>query len=93
MRPSVHEWADVLQPEDWEFEGSCCGTDPELFFPPTGSHAALAKQICSECPVRLKCLEQSLKNNDQYGIFGGMTAKERHELKNRRNNAGKRNRS
>ena len=45
--------------------------------------AKLAKEICAECPVRLLCLEHALEANEQYGIWGGTTYKERKLMKRR----------
>jgi len=45
--------------------------------------AKRAKDKCEECPVRLACLEEALSQPDQWGIWGGMTARERTRLKNK----------
>lgn len=35
------------------------------------------------CPVRDKCLEYACINNESYGVWGGMTAEQRHQLRQR----------
>lgn len=68
----------------------CAQTDPEIFFPEKGGSVRLAIDICNECEVRLECLEWALTNNEKYGIWGGMTAKDRERLKKQRGVKGTR---
>jgi WhiB family transcriptional regulator, redox-sensing transcriptional regulator len=72
-----------LLPPDWHNE-AVCGTvsDPDIFFPDHGNTvntpgARLAKEYCSVCPVRIECLDDA----QPHGIWGGMTAGERHALR------------
>ena len=70
----------------------CSTTDPELFFPQeieyNGRHAAgpkyinlsLAKEVCSNCPLTLQCLEYAVKNSE-IGIWGGTTESQREALR------------
>lgn len=65
----------------------CMNTDPELWFgdKEEGYHyTRTAKQLCNLCPVRLDCLEYALDARELYGIWGGMTPKERMALRGRR---------
>jgi len=62
----------------------CMETDPELWFPDTGNgrgDARTAKRFCNECPVKNECLSFALENNEQDGIWGGLTSKERSRLR------------
>jgi len=63
--------------------------NPELFFPDATDYekAKEAKAVCSQCPeiTKNKCLTFALKNNIQYGIFGGLTEQERNNLRRREN--------
>jgi WhiB family transcriptional regulator, redox-sensing transcriptional regulator len=77
----------------WREQAACLGADPNLFFPSLNSghncnDQALA--ICTGCPVRTDCLTEALADeaaNDgslPYGTRGGMTAKQRHQLRTQR---------
>ena len=62
----------------------CTNTDPELFFPDQDDGINLymvAKQLCAQCPVMKQCLEYALKTNEEFGVWGGLTAYERRKLK------------
>lgn len=72
----------------WE-RAACRGPHQEIFFPPAVSETrrakrrreARAKEICSTCPIVADCLAVALDRNEQHGIWGGMTEKERrHQL-------------
>lgn len=72
---------------NWQDNGACIDEPVELFFPigETGAYAVqaeVAKQICARCPVYLECLRTALMNNEA-GIWGGMTERERRNLKNK----------
>ena len=64
----------------WQANGACRGADPELFFPPTDEEAAVAKSYCATCPVRVTCLAFSIERNERFGVWGGLTEKERARL-------------
>ena len=71
--------------QDAPYAPPCMVTDPELWFP---SHdedytPRMAKKFCGECPVRQQCLEYALKVNEQYGVWGGLSVKERLALRDR----------
>lgn len=74
--------------DDWRIDAACREVDPELFFPPAGpiglASAAAARRVCAGCPVRRDCLEAALRVEDgrygRYGMWGGMTPKERYQL-------------
>ncbi|SIN11898.1 WhiB family transcriptional regulator [Mycobacteroides abscessus subsp. abscessus] len=71
--------------EPWTEQALCPETDPELFYPTPGSPgrtmAKAAKAICARCPVAAECLEYAFRANEEYGIFGGVTAHERMVMK------------
>lgn len=46
-----------------------------------------AKQLCAECDVKAECLEYAFKNDEKFGIWGGLTERERKRLKRERRNA------
>ena len=64
----------------WQEEGSCRGVDPEVFFPISDDEAWRAKEICGMCAVRSDCLAFSLQNRERYGVWGGVTERERGDM-------------
>lgn len=73
----MHEWS--FPP--WVDQALCAQVDPEIFFPDKGGSTREAKAVCRECQVRLQCLEYALANSDRFGIWGGVTERERRKLK------------
>jgi WhiB family transcriptional regulator, redox-sensing transcriptional regulator len=73
---------------DWRAEAACRVEDPELFFPIGTTEPALrqahdAKAICAVCPVTRQCLSWALESNQDTGIWGGLTERERRSLRRR----------
>lgn len=66
---------------DWQDQAACLSADPDLFFPERGSPGDSAKRVCVTCDVRLECLEYALANGERYGIWGGLTERERTRLR------------
>lgn len=64
----------------WRNRGACNGLDPAVFFPDSEENAEEAKSICSECAVRLSCLEHALVVRERDGVWGGLTEKERRRI-------------
>ncbi len=64
----------------WQARGACRGADPELFFPATEEDAEVAKSYCATCPVRVTCLAFAIERNERFGVWGGLTEKERARL-------------
>lgn len=62
---------------------ACAGTDPFLFYPPTGARSAAraAKRVCMGCPVQARCLRYALTHRERFGVWGGLSERERRELK------------
>lgn len=69
-----------LTPPEWP-GALCAQSDPDAWFPEMGGPARLAKQICDACPHRRGCLEWALEANEEFGIWGGLTAQERRQLR------------
>jgi WhiB family redox-sensing transcriptional regulator len=67
----------------WQTDSLCAQTDPEAFFPEKGGSTRDAKKICSSCEVRSQCLEYALKNDERFGIWGGLSERERRKLRKR----------
>ena len=67
--------------EEWQERALCAQTDPEAFFPEKGGSTREAKRICMGCEVRDACLEYALAHDERFGIWGGLSERERRRLK------------
>lgn len=67
----------------WQDRALCAQTDPEAFFPEKGGSTREAKRVCSSCEVRTECLEYALAHDERFGIWGGLSERERRKLKRR----------
>ncbi|MBX3068733.1 MAG: WhiB family transcriptional regulator [Cryobacterium sp.] len=72
---------DEDDPLSWQADALCAQTDPEAFFPEKGGSTREAKNICASCEVRAQCLEYALKNDERFGIWGGLSERERRKLR------------
>lgn len=66
---------------EWQERALCAQTDPEAFFPEKGGSTREAKRVCLSCEVRVECLEYALANDERFGIWGGLSERERRRLK------------
>ena len=71
--------------EDWSARAACRTTDPDALFV-QGAAQNRAKALCSGCVVRTECLADALDNEVEFGVWGGMTERERRALLRRRPN-------
>lgn len=67
--------------ESWQDRALCAQTDPEAFFPEKGGSTREAKKICTGCEVKTECLEYALANDERFGIWGGLSERERRRIK------------
>jgi WhiB family redox-sensing transcriptional regulator len=67
----------------WQERALCAQTDPEVFFPEKGGSTREAKRICLNCDVKGECLEFALQNDERFGIWGGLSERERRRLRRR----------
>ncbi|MFC7850496.1 WhiB family transcriptional regulator [Arthrobacter sp. NPDC057388] len=67
----------------WQTDALCAQTDPEAFFPEKGGSTRDAKKVCGACSVRSQCLEYALANDERFGIWGGLSERERRRLRKR----------
>jgi len=72
---------DADEDQEWQDRALCAETDPEAFFPEKGGSTREAKRICSGCEVRAQCLEYALAHDERFGIWGGLSERERRRLK------------
>jgi WhiB family redox-sensing transcriptional regulator len=67
-----------MHQEDWTMRAKCRGHEDDLF--PEAAEQKRARLICSGCPVRSQCLAEALDNRIEWGVWGGMTERERRQL-------------
>ena len=72
------------QERSWQTKANCMGVDPDLFFPERGASTREAKEVCRGCVVREDCLEYALANGEKFGIWGGLSERERRRLRRQR---------
>jgi len=79
------------QKHRWQDSALCAQTDPEIFFPNKGGSYIPPREVCGACLVRSNCLEKAMTeevtahSSDRYGMFGGLTPRERYALYLERN--------
>ena len=83
---TVVEGAEALDSSDegplsWQQDALGAQTDPEAFFPEKGGSTREAKRICLGCEVREWCLDYALAHDERFGIWGGLSERERRRLK------------
>ncbi|MCH6471121.1 WhiB family transcriptional regulator [Sinomonas terrae] len=90
VRPAEPVWLSLLQSATpiegelaWQADALCAQTDPEAFFPEKGGSTRDAKKVCSSCTVRAECLDYALSNDERFGIWGGLSERERRRLRKR----------
>ena len=67
----------------WQERALCAQTDPEAFFPEKGGSTREAKKVCLACDVRGDCLEYALAHDERFGIWGGLSERERRPTRGR----------
>ncbi|MFC8273700.1 WhiB family transcriptional regulator [Streptomyces sp. NPDC057271] len=65
----------------WQENALCAQAGPEFFFPAPGSSTREAKQLCGACEGRVACLQYALEHDERFGVWGGLSEKERGRLK------------
>ena len=68
----------------WQDFANCLGVDPDLFFPERGASTKEAKSVCGGCEVKMECLEYALRHGEKFGIWGGMSERERRRIRRQR---------
>ncbi|HBX78026.1 MAG TPA: WhiB family transcriptional regulator [Acidimicrobiaceae bacterium] len=80
--------AEIMIEDDelnsWQNLANCLGVDPDLFFPERGASTKEAKAVCQGCTVREDCLEYALANGEKFGIWGGLSERERRRIRRQR---------
>ena len=75
-------WDNELN--SWKKKGRCVGVDQDLFFPERGASTRLAKAVCRRCDVQEECLEYAVNNGEKFGIWGGLSERERRAIRKKR---------
>lgn len=73
----------------WQWQANCMGVDPDLFFPERGASTREAKSVCRGCVVQNECLEYALVNGEKFGIWGGLSERERRRIRRQRSLAAR----
>jgi WhiB family redox-sensing transcriptional regulator len=60
--------------------GVCAQTDPDSFYPDRGESNKPSKKVCNECEVQPECLEYALENEEPFGVWGGLSERERRKI-------------
>jgi WhiB family transcriptional regulator, redox-sensing transcriptional regulator len=69
--------------QQWLDRAACLQADPDAFYPEKGGSSRAAKRVCHTCPVQTDCLSYALANDERFGIWGGLSERERRQLKRR----------
>lgn len=64
--------------EDWTALAKCRGTKDDMFG--EAVEQKRARSVCIGCPVRFECLAEALDNRIEWGVWGGLTERERRSL-------------
>ena len=72
---------DAEEPIGWVSKASCRTTNPDELFV-RGAAQRKAAVICRHCPVMQECGAEALDNKVEFGVWGGMTERQRRALLN-----------
>jgi WhiB family redox-sensing transcriptional regulator len=70
----------ITEERPWMVFAACRDADPSVFFPTTREGVDEALAICATCPVRSDCLDYAVEARERFGVWGGMTEKQRRRL-------------
>lgn len=71
---------DPVHALEWRDAAACAEVGGDEFFPEKGGSTRLAKAVCRSCLVRAECLEYALANDERFGIWGGLSERERRRV-------------
>ncbi len=71
-------------PMGWQKKANCRGVNPNLFYPERGVSTSEAKAVCAGCQVKEECLEFAVQRGEKFGIWGGMSERERRKIRRAR---------
>lgn len=81
----AYAYQDIVPMPDLT-DALCSGTGNILFYPNKGDSDLIrnAKKLCEKCPVQEECGEWAIQNNEDFGIWGGLTVEERKLIRRQR---------
>ena len=68
-----------VEDRGWASKALCKDTDPDELFV-RGSAQRRAAALCRQCPVMWECAADALDNQVEYGVWGGLTERQRRAL-------------
>lgn len=72
----------IINNQPWVDGALCTQVDEgDMFFPEKGEQSSTAKRICMRCDVREECLKYAMANDERFGVWGGLSARERTKLR------------
>lgn len=74
------DFLDGLNDQPWAASALCAQTDPEAFYPEKGGSTREAKAVCAACDVRNECLAYALEHQERFGIWGGLSERDRRRI-------------
>ncbi len=75
--------APTAEERRWAAEAICADGDLDRLFV-TGAAQREAAKLCRDCPVQMECLADALDNQVEFGVWGGLTERQRRALLKRR---------
>jgi WhiB family redox-sensing transcriptional regulator len=79
MSAAIVDYEPIV-PEAWMDGASCPSVDTDMFFPEKGGTTRPAKLVCGGCEVRAECLQYALTHQERFGVWGGLSERERRRL-------------
>jgi WhiB family redox-sensing transcriptional regulator len=81
VRPVLVHEVSAPGERTWRDQALCAETDPDAFFPEKGGSTREAKHLCTACTVRPECLAFALAHDERFGVWGGLSERERRRLR------------
>lgn len=73
----------MFEEADWSDDARCRGLDPDQFFVRGAAQSRRAIKVCQRCSVRQQCLQYALDNDIDFGVWGGLTERQRRAAQRR----------
>lgn len=71
----------IVASPKWMADAECKQSDPELFYPDTGHSSRDGRAVCARCPVEAECLAYAIEHHERYGVWGGMSERQRRHMR------------